>query len=150
MQWREYAQRLRLRDEWYEKVTSPNVSRNGRTWFVFRGIVPFEWVKGAYFHPTHERVSPADLRRAAEIIEPLDIQAEPALPCQHLTEDEALALSHQQRMAGHSKPVMSALSDVAQHKGLINFEPPEADSFLEYVQHTADLYRNLFPKWTRS
>lgn len=147
VQWREYARRLRLTDEWYEKMTGPNVSLNGRTWFVFRGIVPFEWVKTAYFHPTNERVNLTDLRRAAEIIHALELQSEPALPCQHLTEEEAFALTHQERMAGHSKPVAAALADVAQNNKLKSFDPPEASSFIEYVERAADLYRkSWFPR----
>jgi hypothetical protein len=142
VRWRDYAKRLRLRGDWYEKMTGPHVGRNGRDWYVYRGIVPFDGITVAYFHPCRERVTPADLRRAAEIIAPLNIGSAPALPCRHLTEEEALTLSHDDRMAGHSAPIDAALDDVGTHRRLRFLPLPRAASFLEYVQAAADMYRD--------
>jgi hypothetical protein len=142
VRWREYAKRLRVRDDCYEKLTKPRMAINGRNWFVYRGVVPFEWITVAYFHPCHERVSPADLRRAAEIIAPLNIPFTRVLPCRHLTEEEALTLSHDERTTGHSTPVLAALSDFAAHRKSRVFRPPRVTSFLEYVQGAADIYRD--------
>src|SRR5690242_9515965 len=44
VRWRDYAARLRVRDDWYKKTTGPKVAINGRTWFIYRGVVPFEWI----------------------------------------------------------------------------------------------------------
>src|SRR5690348_12292369 len=41
VRWRDYATRLRIRDDWYEKTTGRRVALNGRTWFVYRGMVAF-------------------------------------------------------------------------------------------------------------
>jgi hypothetical protein len=137
VRWRDYAKRLRLRADLYERMTGPNTGRNGRTWFVYRGVVPFDWVTNAYFHPCHERLTQADLRRAAEIFAPWALQSGPCLPCIHLTEDQALALSHDDRQAGHSKPVAAALRDVAAHRKGKLFGPSRAHSFFDYAQGIA-------------
>jgi hypothetical protein len=141
VRWRDYAERLRLRDDWYEKLTGPRVALNGRTWFVYRGVVPFDWIKGAYFHPCHERVTSEALRQAAELIAPLNIESVPALPCRHLTEEEALTLSHDERKAGHSAPVHAALNDVAAHRNERLLHPPPAADFLNYVKDMVEAYR---------
>jgi len=67
--WRDYAKRLKLRADWYEELTGPNVANNGRAWYVYRGVVPFDRVTCGYYHPCHERVTPMALRRAAEVIQ---------------------------------------------------------------------------------
>ena len=141
VRWRDYARRLRLRDDWYEKMTGPRVAINGRTWFVYCGVVPFDWVNGAYCHPYHEWVPPENLRQAAELIAHLNIGTAPALPCRHLTEEEALTLSHDERIGGHSAPVRAALDDVAAHRKGRFLNVPPAASFLEYVKHMVDAYR---------
>jgi hypothetical protein len=142
--WRDYAKRLRLRDDWYRDLTGPHLNRNERSWRVYRGVVPFTWITGAYFQPLRERLTPDTLREAAELIAPLNIQGRSVLPCQHLTEAEALTMSHDERMAGYSEPVRAALADVLNHSGPMRvFVPPPAHTFLDYVRGAIESYRTV-------
>ena len=83
VRWRDYAKTLRVQQGWYDALTGPNVAQKGRSWFVYRGVVPFDWIKGAYFHSCRQRLTPDDLRLAADIVGPLNPQFAPALPCRH-------------------------------------------------------------------
>lgn len=138
--WRDYAKRLGVREDWYRSLTAPNLKRNERSWRVYRGVVPFDWIKGAYFHPLRERLTPDDLRQAAELVAPLYVQSVNP-PCRHLTETEALALSHDEWMAGNSRPVFAAMADVAQHFRLTVVNVPVAHTFLDYVRNAVEAYR---------
>jgi hypothetical protein len=140
VRWRDYARQLQLRSDWYTTTTGPRVAANERTWFLYRGTVPFDWIKAGFFFPCHQRLTPADLRQAAEILAPLNVRSHPCLPCHHITEEEALALSQEARAAGHSQPVASALDRVAAQGKAQLYYPPRVANFLDYVRAAYENY----------
>ncbi len=50
-------------------MTGPRINKNGRDWHVYRGVVPFDRITGAYFFPCLECVTREKLRRAGELVE---------------------------------------------------------------------------------
>jgi hypothetical protein len=61
MRWQSYASQLRIRKEFYDRLTT--IPRWGMEWHVYRGVIGFENVTGAYFPATGKTLTAEELKQ---------------------------------------------------------------------------------------